>query len=39
MSRPSGSVLESYLAEVSRVDLLTREEEIRLASRVLAGRL
>jgi len=39
VGRPSGSVLESYLAEVSRVDLLTREEEIRLSSRVLAGRL
>ncbi len=35
----SASALESYLAEVSRVDLLTREEEVCLARRILAGRL
>ena len=35
----SSSALESYLAEVSRVDLLTREEEVCLARRILAGRL
>jgi len=35
----SGSALESYLAEVSRVDLLTRDEEVCLARRILAGRL
>ncbi len=33
------SALESYLVEVSRVDLLTRDEEISLASRILAGRM
>jgi len=35
----SSSALESYLVEVSRVDLLTREEELGLARRILAGRL
>ena len=35
----SSSALESYLVEVSRVDLLTRDEEVCLARRILAGRL
>ncbi len=35
----SSSALESYLAEVSRVDLLTRDDEVCLARRILAGRL
>jgi RNA polymerase primary sigma factor len=35
----SPSTLESYLAEVSRVNLLTRDEEVCLARRILAGRL